>query len=159
MKPWHDKTYTLEEALAQMEHYCAYRERCHKEVVQKLQQMRMIPEAIDSIVVQLIESDFLSESRFASAFVGGKFRQKGWGKLRLRRELKQREISDYIIRKAIAEIEENTYQERLENLAKKRWEALKSEAHPLRRKKKFIDYFTYRGWESERIYESLDALS
>lgn len=154
-----DKSYTLEEALLRMEHFCAYRERCHTEVVRKLREMKMIPEAIDTIIVQLIETDFLNESRFAMAFVQGKFRQKGWGNLRLKRELKQREISDYLIRAALASIEKGEYQERFEVLAQKRWEALKDETHLLKRKKKFVDYFNYRGWEPNMIYESLVILS
>ena len=52
------KTYTVEEAKRRMERYCAYQERCHKEVVAKLRQMRMIPEAIDVIVGYLIEENY-----------------------------------------------------------------------------------------------------
>jgi len=119
----------------------------------------MIPEAIDTIVVRLIETDFLNEMPFARAFVQGKFRQKGWGKMRLQRELKQREISEYLIRKALADVDEADYQERFEAMAEKQWEALKNETHPLKRKKKFVDYFTYRGWEPDRIYDRLQILS
>lgn len=159
MKPWHEKTYTLDEALARMEHYCAYRERCHREVVEKLREMRMIPQAIDTIVVRLIEENFLNEARFAAAFVNGKFRQKGWGKMRLRRELKQRDISEYLIHQALSGITDDAYQENFEYLAEKRWDVLKNEREPLKRKKKFVDYFMYRGWETERIYQYLDSLT
>lgn len=159
MKPWHEKTYTLDEALARMEHYCAYRERCHREVVEKLREMRMIPQAIDTIVVKLIEENFLNESRFATAFVNGKFRQKGWGKVRLRRELRQRDISEFLIREALSGISDEAYRERFEYMAQKRWDALKSEGESLRRKKKFADYFIYRGWENDWIYQYLDTLS
>lgn len=147
------------EALSRMEHFCAYRERCHKEVVAKLREMRMIPEVIDTIVVQLIEGDFLNESRFATAFVQGKFRQKGWGHLRLKRELKQREISDYLIQSALASIDQDAYRELFETMAEKRWVALEGESHLLKKKKKFVDYFIYRGWESDLIYERLQILS
>ena len=61
------KTYTVTEAKSKLEHYCAYQERCHKEVIQKLKDMQMIPEAIDVIVVHLIEHNFLNEERFAKA--------------------------------------------------------------------------------------------
>ena len=42
-----------------MEHYCAYQERCHKEVYQKLKEMRMIPEAVEQIIMHLLQHDFL----------------------------------------------------------------------------------------------------
>ena len=91
------KTYTVDEAKARMERYCAYRERCHKEVLQKLKQLRMIPEACDQIIHHLITNNYLNETRFAQAFARGKFRTKKWGKRRIVRELKFRDISKYNI--------------------------------------------------------------
>ena len=49
------KVYTVEEAQKKLEHYCAYQERCHQEVIQKLRQLKMIPSAIDRIIGHLIE--------------------------------------------------------------------------------------------------------
>ena len=46
-----NKTYTVEEALLKLQNYCSYQERCHQEVRRKLVSMRMIPEAIDQIIV------------------------------------------------------------------------------------------------------------
>ena len=113
------KTYTVEEAKRRMERYCAYQERCHKEVVTKLRQMRMIPEAIDVIVAYLIEENFLNEERFARSYARGKFRFKKWGRVRITRELKFREISRYNIACAMEEIEDD-YQEVFDTLAEKR---------------------------------------
>ena len=75
------KTYTVEEARSRLEHYCAYQERCHKEVQQKLRDMKMIPEAVDLIVLHLLQHNFLNETRFAQAFARGKFNHKKWGKI------------------------------------------------------------------------------
>ena len=59
----HQKTtFTLDEAIQKLEYYCAYQERCHQEVVKKLEGMHMIPEAIDVVVVHLIENNFLNSS-------------------------------------------------------------------------------------------------
>ena len=90
------KTYTVQEAIGKLEHYCAYQERCHKEVVQKLTQMHMIPEAIDVIVLHLLEHNFLNESRFAKQFASGKFKIKHWGKNRISFELKKKDISKIV---------------------------------------------------------------
>lgn len=149
------KAYTVEEATRRMERYCAYQERCHREVRDKLRDMRMIPEAADSIVVHLIQEGFLSEERFARSFVRGKFHQKKWGRVRLRRELGLRGVSDYLIEKALSEeVSDASYTETFEDLALKRWNALASE--PLqKRKQKFYTYLQYRGWENEMIFRSL----
>ena len=72
MYPTH-KSYSIEEALSKLQKYCAYQDRCHKEVEHKLKQMRMIPEAIEIIIVALIEDNYLNEERFAKAYVRGKF--------------------------------------------------------------------------------------
>ncbi len=158
MAGWKRKGHTLEEARKRMERYCAFRERCHQEVVEKLKEMRMIPQAIDQIVVHLIENGFLNEERFAREFSRGKFRQKSWGRNRIRRELQQRNISEYLIRKALGEIQEEAYLETFEALAGKRWNALESEDNLQRKKRKFVDYLLYRGWEAGMVYDKAAEL-
>jgi len=145
-------SFTVDEAKVKMEHYCAYQERCHKEVKDKLVQMKMIPEAIDLILVHLIEHNYLNEQRFAEQFVLGKFRIKKWGRLRLKRELKYRELSQFSIKKALALISNEDYYNALDELVDKRIAAVK-ETHPFKRKKKVCDYLLYRGWESNLVYE------
>ena len=149
------KTYTLTEAKKRMECYCAYQERCHKEVRDKLREMHMIPAAIDDILHHLITDNYLNETRFAQSFARGKFRNKKWGKERILRELKFREISSYNIKIALKEIPESEYLETFEELADKRWQALAGEQNIQRKKKKFADYLLYRGWEATRVWEQL----
>ncbi|WP_282043814.1 regulatory protein RecX [Winogradskyella flava] len=149
------KTYTVDEAQKKLENYCAYQERCHKEVRDKLWGMRMIPEAIDKITVHLIQNNYLNEERFAKAFVRGKFRIKKWGKNRLVRELKFREISKYSIDSALKEIDGDTYQQTLDELVRKRISQVK-EKNIYKKKRKVADYLLYRGWESHLIYEKLN---
>lgn len=158
MKPFGHTAYTVEEATRRLEQYCAYQERCHQECLQKLREMRMIPEAIDQIMVHLIQNGFLNEERFASAFVRGKFRQKGWGRLRIRRELQLRDISEALIRRGLKEIEGPQYTEALDTLARKRWEQLAGEENPERKKQKLVNYLQYRGWETDLIYDILREL-
>ncbi len=136
-----------------MERYCSYQERCHKEVHLKLKEMRMIPDAIDHIIHHLITHNYLNETRFTQAFVRGKFRVKKWGKQRLVRELKFREISEYNIRLALKEISEPEYLETFDQLAEKRWAQICMETSLPKKKKKFYDYLAYRGWESNLIWE------
>lgn len=151
------KTYTVDEAQQKLEHYCAYQERCHKEVVQKLYDMRMIPEARDKIVVHLLNHNFLNEERFAKTFVRGKFRIKKWGRQRLQQELKQRNIHKNIISVALKEIDNNDYYDTFNDLAEKKVEAIK-EPNKQKKRKKLADYLLYRGWESAMVYEKVFEL-
>jgi len=151
------KFYSIDEATKKMEHYCAYQERCHKEVSEKLKHMNMIPEAIDQILGHLIQENFLNEERFAKAFARGKFNIKKWGVNRIVRELKFREISPYNIKSALAEITNEDYLKTFDELARKRLSQIK-ETNSFKRKKKLADYLLYRGWESHLVYEKTNEL-
>lgn len=153
----YDKAYSLVEATKKLENYCAYQDRCHKEVTTKLKQMGMIPMAIDQIVTQLIQENYLNEERFAKSFARGKFNIKKWGKKRIVAELKQRDITKYNINTALKEIDEADYLETLDVLARKRLRQL-TEQNKLKRRKKLADYLLYRGWESHLVYEKMKEL-
>ena len=151
MKP--TKTYTVEEARQRLEHYCAYQERCHKEVEQKLYEMQMIPAAKEQIIHHLLQHNFLNETRFSQAFARGKFRTKKWGKTRITRELKMRNISAYNVKLALKEIPESEYYKIFDALVEKRLQQLTSEENLQKKRKKLADYLLYRGWESHLVYE------
>lgn len=146
------ETFTLKEATKKLEGYCAYQDRCHKEVVNKLREMGMIPIAIDEIIGHLIKENFLNEERFARSFARGKFNIKKWGKHRVVNELKQREITKYNINLALKEIEDTVYLDTLEQLAEKRLGQL-TDTDLFKKRKKLADYLLYRGWESTLVYE------
>ena len=146
------KTYTVQEATKKLEHYCAYQERCHQDVKQKLKDMCMIPEAIDVVIVHLLKHNFLNEERFAKAFVSGKFRIKKWGRRRLTFELKKKDISKVNINQALSSIENEEYIEVFNSLAEKKADSIR-ETNIFKKRKKLIDYLQYRGWESHLIYE------
>lgn len=150
-------SYTLSEATKKIERYCAYQERCHKEVVSKLKEMHMIPEAIDQIMAHLILENFLNEERFAKSFARGKFSIKKWGRNRILKELKLRNISKYNIQTALREIDEEDYQKTLDTLANKRVEQLTGKSIQEKRKK-LADYLLYRGWENHLIYDKVQTL-
>jgi regulatory protein len=152
-----NKAYSLTEAAKKLEGYCAYQDRCHKEVISKLKQMGMIPVAIDQIVTQLIQENYLNEERFAKSFARGKFNIKKWGKKRIVTELKQRDISKYNINTALKEINEVDYIKTLDALARKRLLQL-NESNKLKKRKKLADYLLYRGWESHLVYEKMKEL-
>ncbi|MGB2502493.1 MAG: regulatory protein RecX [Flavobacteriaceae bacterium] len=148
-------SFTVQEAQKKLEHYCAYQERCHQEVVQKLKSLNMIPTAIDEIIGQLIINDYLNETRFAQSFARGKFRIKKWGKNRILRQLKFRGISDWNIKKGMAEIEADEYLNTFEALFSQLWKQFNHLGNSKCQKKVF-DRLQYRGWENELIYKAIN---
>ena len=144
------KYLTKEEALQKLKHYCAYQERCHSEVKEKLYSLGVWKKDHDEITAKLIEENYLNEERFAIAFAGGKFRIKQWGRVKIKYALKQKQVSDYSIKKALRQINEEDYGTVLGTLAKEKYATLKNEQYLLR-KKKTMDYLVQKGFESELI--------
>ena len=151
------QVFTVEEIKRKMEHYCVYQDRCHKEIEAKLREYRLIPEAREHILLHLLEHNFLNEERFSRSFARGKFRIKKWGKERIVRELKFRDISAYNIKSALKEIDEEEYIKTLYELVDKKNASVK-ETNKFKRKKKIADYLLYRGFESNLVYEALKTI-
>ncbi len=152
-----NKSFTVDEAKRKLEHYCAYQERCYKEVNSKLRELNMIPAAADVIIIHLIEHNFLNETRYAESFARGKFRIKKWGKQRITRELKFKQISNYNIKKGLAQISNEDYYNTFDELAAKKVESI-TESNIYKKRKKLADYLLYRGWESTMVYEKAKEL-
>src|SRR4030081_1027510 len=96
------QTLTKDQALQKARQYCAYQERCHKEVKDKLYGYGLHKKEVEESLSQLIEENYLNEERFAIQFAGGRFRMKQWGRVKIRYDLKQRQVSEYCIKKALA---------------------------------------------------------
>ena len=65
---------TREINLEKMKKFCAYQERCHAEVRNKLLKLKIYGDDLEEIIAELIIEGFLSEDRYARAYVRGKFR-------------------------------------------------------------------------------------
>ena len=157
MEPNSHRTYSLTEAQNKLENYCAYQERCHKEIVEKLRGMNMIPQAIDLIIVHLIDNKYLNEERFACSFARGKHRIKHWGKIRIVNELKFRKISQYNITTALKEITPEEYCSTFHTAAERQWANIR-ESNVIKKRKKFCDFLLRKGFESNLIYEKVKDL-
>ena len=152
-----DKWLTYDEALTKAERYCAYQDRCHSEVRSKLLGWGVYGDRLEEVIAQLVVDKFLDEERFARSYCRGKFRIKRWGRERLRRELRYRQVSDYCIRKGLAEIEEEEYVQALEETLQKK-DRTESEADPYRRRQKLAAYAQRKGYELPLIWETLKRL-
>ncbi len=149
--------FTLKEIYAKMEYYCAYQERCYKEVEEKLYSFSSNQSEKDEILTYLIENNFINEERFAQSFVRGKHNYKLWGKNRIVNELKFRNISSRNIQTALKEIHETVYIENFHKLAEKNWESITAPKGP-KKNKKFVDFLLRKGYETNLIYEKLHEL-
>ncbi len=147
------QNFTVGQAIPKIKQYCAYQERCHAEVRDKLYSYGLHKKDVDEIIVLLIGAIYLNEERFAIHFAGGKFRIKHWGKNKIKQALKIKQVSDYCIKKALQEIDETDYINTLQMLAEQKMKTLKSEKNIFIKKKKLQGFLLQKGYESDLVNE------
>lgn len=146
-----------EQAFQKLKQYCAYQERCHQEVKDKLYSFGLHRKEVDELISQLIEENYLNEERFAIQFAGGKFRMKQWGKVKIKYALKQRFVSDYCIRRALAAINAEDYWATLQKVAHHKFSQLRND-HVFVKRKKLQAYLMQKGFESDLIREAMQEM-
>lgn len=144
--------YSKEIALNKLKHYCAYQDRSHREVRTKLLKLEVYGDDLEEIMSDLIKEKYLDESRFACSFARGKFRMKKWGRIKIKQHLKQHDISDYCMRKAMKEIDAEEYYNTLSDIIDKKMIDY-SDLNKFKRKQKLISYCISRGYEMNLILE------
>ena len=104
-----------------------------------------------------MNQNFLNEERFAKSFARGKFNIKNWGKQRIIKELKFRNISEFNIKTALKEFTTEEYLNSFNRLANKKAQNI-TEVNIYKKRKKLADYLLYRGWESNLVYTKVKEL-
>jgi regulatory protein len=154
------KSLTKEQAYQKLRHYCAYQDRCHSEVKSKAWSLGMRKADTEELTSRLIEEGCLNEERFARSFARGKFRMKQWGKIKIKAELKQRQVSEYCISAALADIDLKAYKETLHKLAEKRWNSIKGPGvNHFVKMSKTRDYLLLKGYESALVTQEIRSLA
>lgn len=142
-------------ALMKMQSWCAYQERCQQDARTKLYELGLWPEAVENIIVKLIEDNFLNEERFATTFARGKFTIKKWGRIKIKQELKQKRVGDYCLKKAMQQIDETEYIITLTKLIDSKRKLIK-EKSPIKLKFKLMNYVLSKGYEKDLVFDILN---
>ena len=145
------QSFTPDQALPKAKYYCAYQERCHSEVKEKLYGFGLNKKEVDELLSQLIEENYLSEERFAIHFAGGKFRMKHWGRVKIKYELRKKQVSDYCIKKALTSLDDDEYIRILQKLFDEKLRTLKSEKNIFIKKRKLQDHLLQKGFETDLV--------
>ncbi|MGZ3865037.1 MAG: regulatory protein RecX [Bacteroidia bacterium] len=149
------KVYTVLQALAKAQDWCAYQERSQQEVRDKLYSYGLHHDDVENLISKLISDNYINEERFAKAYVGGKFRIKKWGRNKIRAGLKAKRISEYCMKLAFKEIDEEEYIKTLKKLLESKSKLLK-EKNAIRKKYKLLSYASAKGYEQALIMEILN---
>lgn len=136
--------------------FCAYRERSHAEVRKKILSLGYDEYETEEVIVFLIQENFLNESRFAEVYVRGKFKYNGWGKMKIVRGLKQNEVSESLIKKALLEIDQGEYEQYVLHLIQQKEKDYHKEKNSWHKKQKIKQFLVQRGFEFHIIDEQLN---
>jgi len=148
---------TAQEAKEKIQRYCAYQERSHQEVRNKLFEFGLYRNDVDAIISDLITNGFLNEERFAKAFAGGKFRMKKWGRIKITHALEGKGVSKNCILIAMKEIDENSYVITLQELLSEKSRAVAEDNVYLRRER-LSKYAIQKGYEPELVWREISML-
>jgi len=148
---------TYNQVLEKLRYYCAYQERAHSEVYQKLWDYQLEEDERTNIIAQLIGENYLNEERFAIAFSEGKFRIKKWGRLKIKNKLKEKKVSTFCINIGLKAIEDDEYLKTLIKLTSNKYHSIK-EPNDYKKKLKTVNYCYQKGYETDLIWEAINQI-
>jgi len=151
------ETEKYKKAKVKIASYCAYQERCQLEVRNKLYTYGLFSDQVDELLAWLITENFVNEERFAQTFAGGKFRIKKWGKFKITQALKQKDISDYCIKKGLEEIGNEDYIDTIKVIAEKKLNEYSLKiSNPYQLKAKTAKHIISKGFEPSLVWDVLN---
>ena len=147
--------YTEQEAYLKLSALCAMSEQCCHDMMRKMSRWQMDKEVAEKVVARLVKEGFINEERYARAFVRDKFRYNHWGIVRIRQELKMRDIASKHIEAGLEELnEEDNLSVLRDILQKKRPSVTGKSNYEIRCK--LIRFAIGRGFEMDDIMRVMD---
>lgn len=156
--PANETSLSPDQITQKLESFCAYRERCTNEIIQKLWTLQVPKEEHDNYIAYLIEQNFLNESRYIAAFVRGKSNIKKWGKNKIVQALQAKNIPAEKIKNALCDVDENAYLSQLQTILLKKNKLL-NEENNFKRRQKLINFAQQKGYETDLILKILKQLN
>lgn len=144
----------MDQIRAKIQAYCAYQERCHAEIRDKLYGWGLPTATVDQLCAELVNDNFLNEERFAQAYASGKFRMKRWGWRKIEAGLKSKKVSANCIKKARQEIDPDEYLAVLVQIMDQKAQKLKAK-NGFERGNKLAHYLISRGYETDLVWDAL----
>lgn len=144
------------EVLAKARRYCDAQERCHQQVRDKLYTWELHQEEVEQVISQLIGEGFLNEQRFAEGYAVSKFRQKDWGRVKIREALRLKKISAPCIKNALMAIDDEEYMAYLSAAVEKLRPKAKGR-NEWEREQRVKRYLMGRGFEPDLIGDAMKS--
>lgn len=149
---------TPAQALSTLAALCSRGEQAESDLREKLRKWEVSPADADRIIRRLKQENFLSDERYARAFVRDKARFNGWGRIKIAHALRQKHIDSQWIEQALAdEIDEAAYHDTLIRLMQGKLRSVASR-EPQAARAALLRFAASRGFESDLCYRCLDEV-
>lgn len=146
---------SLEEAKSKAAHLCSQSEKAPQEILEKLVKWEIPYSEAEKIIVWLKEENFLSEERYAHAFVHDKFAYEHWGRVKIAFQLRGKGISDSLIENTLDDvISEEEYLSTLVDLLKSKMRGM-SLPLVVNDRARLYRFAAQRGFESRFVSKAL----
>lgn len=147
----------VNDAIIRLAKYCAYQDRCKKEIDQKLYDLELSESEKDQVWEYLIKENYHDEERYVRSIVRGRFFYKSWGRVKIRYYLAQQGIDSTIVEDVIQhEIKPKDYHDKIRALVQSKL-GLK-ESLTFEEKQKMIRSLYQKGYESDLVISELENL-
>jgi len=143
--------------LNKLERYCAYQDRCTRDVEQKLHGWKVPEQEIKRMVEKLKTERMIDDQRFASSFLRGKLSVNKWGRNRIIYELRSRKIPEAMIREVLQEIDEEIYMETIRSLILRKNREINPDKS-LNKRQKIINFVVGKGFEPDLVFRVIQEL-
>ncbi len=145
------------EALSRAAAYCSRQERCVDDVVRKLQGWGVDEVEYGAIIEWLLSEKFIDEERYTTFYVRDKFKFNGWGKVKIRWNLKQKKIKGATLENALETIDDHAYTEKLQQLLESKLKQTEGKDR-YKTKAALIRFAQSRGFEPDLIFPAVEKL-
>ena len=134
--------------------YINFKQRTKKEIVNKLREKEFTEDIIERVIKLFEKYGYIDDYAYAGGYLRDKFNLKGFGKERIKHELKQRGVSDNIIEDVINENDLNETKKAAELVERKYgvWD------YDIKEKRRIEGFLLRKGYSYDIIKETFDLL-
>ncbi len=136
---------------------CSRKEYCSNDIQKKLVNWDLAEDEVAKALDWLIQEKFVDDERYAAYYVRDKFRFNGWGRIKIRYQLRGKQIASSLIDEALEQINEAEYAEKLAELLHSKKRSVKNK-DTWQTKAALARFAQSRGFEPDIVFRTIDQI-
>lgn len=136
---------------------CSRKEYCTADIKKKLVNWELSESEIEMALQWLIEEKFIDDERYAAYYVRDKFRFNGWGRIKIRYQLRGKLIDSALIDEALEQINQDEYSGKLAELLHSKKRQIKNK-DIWQTKAALARFAQSRGFEPDVVFRKIDQI-